>query len=76
MSKETLLERAKKVKNGKHVKRKYTEEELELVEAWLNDEVSNKAVIETMKLDQGVGIYTFIAFGCRQLFQRTRKAGE
>ena len=59
MSKETLLKKAKKIKTKQYILRKYTDEDLELVLAWLNREISTKQVCGALNLKNhgGNGLY-------------------
>ncbi len=65
----SLLEKAKAAKESKH-KTKYSDEELELVQAWLEGEVSLFQVIQVTG-NRG-GVYAFLAIGARELLGKAK----
>lgn len=65
----SLLEKAKAVKELQH-KTKYTDEQLELVQAWLGGDVSLHQVVQATG-NRG-GVYAFLAMGARELFIRSK----
>ena len=64
----SLLEKAKQLKRKTT---KLSNEELELVEAWLNGEVNNQQIIEVTKINNGVGVYVLLANGAKELWNRS-----
>ena len=75
----SLLEQAKKYsKPDKRVK-KYSEQELEVVEAWLNDEITMVQVAAVVKISSPSGAYQFLATGSKLVWAkrgRTNKTNE
>lgn len=73
MAKKSLLEQAQEtvaLRKGAHI---YSEEELELVEAWLHGDVQLSRVAEVLNLKYSNQVYTWIAMGCRQIFSSNGK---
>ena len=70
-TKQSLVELAKSIKVGKR-NTSLNDDELELVKAWLNDEVQLGQVMKALKKTSG-NVYVFIALGARTLWQNGRK---
>jgi hypothetical protein len=70
----SLLEQAKKLSRGRDVKG-ISEEHLELVEAWLNDEINGVQLRKVLKISNGVGHYILIANAAKTIFLR-KKMGK
>jgi hypothetical protein len=67
----SLLEQAKEVKiERKRYKKEHTEEELELVEAWLNDVIEMTKIQKVMNHRNSGQTYVFLVRGARVLHQR------
>lgn len=47
-------------------------EELELIQAWLDNKISSKSIRKVMKLTPG-RLYSFLALGCKQLYKIKQK---
>ena len=71
--KQTLVEKAKSLPRRKG--RTLTEEEVELVLAWLNDEVSIGQVIKAIGATSGASPYVFLAIGCKQIWREANRKG-
>lgn len=63
----SLLEKAKSAKPNKR-KRKISKEELELIKAWLNDEISLEQVRIATNEKSGASLYVMLALGARELW--------
>lgn len=71
-SDKSLIEKAKDVPIRKFKDFKFTGEELELVQAWLDGEVSLSQMSRVLNKSFNQ-VYTFIATGCRELYGKNRK---
>jgi len=69
----TLLEKALAYKSKKRPNNKMSMEELELVTAWLNDEIQLNAIIQAKGIQSGAQAYCFLAQGCRELWRRSKR---
>lgn len=69
----SLLSRARQIENAHRKSHQFTAEELELVEAWLDDKVQLKQCMEVMKYKFVNQWYTFAAFGAREIWRRNSK---
>ena len=63
----TLLELAKE-KKGKFTKGVRTEQEIELILAWLKEDISIKQLFHAMKWGNKNNFYAFVATGIRQAY--------
>ena len=72
MKNQSLVQKAKAIKS-KHGRKphKYTEEEIELILAWVNDDISLLQLGKVMNIPNGAGMYTYVALGLRQFIKET-----
>lgn len=70
--KKSLLDKAKKIPHKYRKHKEYSCGELELIIAWLNDEVELSQMQEVLKIKAGLGVYIFICMGIRQLWRTKR----
>lgn len=63
----SLLEKAKQIPAKSRKSNAFTEEELDLVLAWINDEIGLHQMQKALNLSSGNGAYLFIARACRQM---------
>ena len=69
----SLLEKAKEVQAIRTHSANFSDEELELVSAWLADEITLKQMLQVLKLKSTAQPYVFIARGARELWRRANK---
>ena len=67
----SLLEQAKKLSRGRETKG-ISEQHLELVEAWLNDEINGVQLRRVLKMSNGVGHYVLIANAAKTIWLRKK----
>lgn len=67
----SLVEKAKEIQAVNTRANFYNEEELELVQAWLDDIVTLKQVMQVMKKSTA-SVYVFLAMGARELYRRAK----
>lgn len=65
----SLLEKAKSTKL-KRLRRTYTDEELDLVKAWLKGEIVQSQVDAAMDFSGSSSCYSFLALGAKELVRR------
>jgi hypothetical protein len=70
--KTSLLEKTQQVGDKTTQRRNYSEEELEVVQAWLDNEVTITQIMKALNKSTGY-TYTFLAIGCRELYRNIRK---
>lgn len=73
MAKKSLLKQAQEtvaLHKGAHI---YSEEELELVEAWLNGNIQLSKMAKVLNIRNTSQVYVWIAMGCRQIFSSNGK---
>lgn len=68
MSKQTLLDKAKSIHNGKRVRRNFTAEERELTLAWANNEISQAQVAKVLGMRSSANAYCFLATCLRTIW--------
>lgn len=64
MKQETLLEKAKKIEPLRGMKHLPTEEEIELVFAWVKDEITGKQMCGALKKSSMSGNYLYFVAVC------------
>lgn len=65
----SLLDKAKERDKDKRTKSKFSEEEKELVLAWLEDEITVTQVMTAIKAPRnGAYVYSFLARGAKALY--------
>lgn len=67
----SLLNKAKQL--NRRNRKIYTAEEIELVKAWLDDEIGIAQMSKVLSNSSGIKSYTFIAFVCRQMLGKNGK---
>lgn len=70
MAKEkSLLEQAKEIKATRQVPRTFTQEQIELVNAWVDDKVSLSQIQKVLRLSNSQQTSSFIAYCLKSLLQ-------
>lgn len=73
MPKVSLLDKAKSIPARTRKPRIYSSEEMELVEAWINDEIGISQLVVAANLKSVNSAYGYIAFVCRQMLCKNGK---
>lgn len=68
-TKQSLLDKAKSVKAIKSHERIYSEEEIELIWAWILDEISLTQFCKAMGKHTGAA-YVYLALGCKEILRK------
>lgn len=68
----SLIDKAKEFNRNKR-KEDFSEQELELVTAWMNDEISTTQILHALNLKATGNIYAFLARGARLLYRQSKK---
>lgn len=66
----TLLQQAKDIRVSKH-NISFTEQELEVVEAWLADEIQLTQIMKALKITSGRS-YVWLALGAREIWRNKK----
>jgi len=64
-----LLDQALSISKGQHDK-KFSKEELELVQAWLSGVIGVTQVSKVLKMNGTGNVYAFLAMGARKMWQK------
>jgi hypothetical protein len=67
----SLLDKAKQVRTN-HASERYTKEEVELCEAWLNDEIGYTAIAKVTGKTT-TQVYCFLALCLRQMYRDSKE---
>lgn len=69
----SLLSDAKKVQVTRKAIRKFTAEDLELIEAWLNDEVTMIQIVKAKKFGSTNQFYGYCAMVAREIWRKNTR---
>lgn len=73
MAKLSLLEKARNLPVRASKPRIYTIEEIELVEAWINNEIGISQLAKAAELKSQNAAYPYVAFVCKQMLSKNGK---
>ncbi len=66
----TLVERAKKVKIYRKAKRKYSQQDFDLIDSWLDDEITMAQAAKTLEFGNDNQFLCYAAYGIREMARR------